>query len=241
MARIKSKPQRMLSALLSSKASRASSLQMRREMRTMRRGSRQKVSATVEGTVGGVVVGGPQGPERKKWDNIVAATNVNTTTPYVFSCLAQITQGTGVGNRVGDRIHVKGLDVEMQVLSTLAATSGNYCFIDVFVVWDKQPNEALAGSNQIFASPSTNLTFGAFDWLERFQVLRRERIHLDSAMGFTKLLNMHVSCDLGCRYGSSGNPATGDLLVCALSPGSAAAPNAQASIAFVARVSYTDE
>jgi len=195
-------------------------------------------SGKVEGVIGGVVVGGPQGAERKKFDNLVGATVVNTSNPYVADVLSGIAQGTAVNQRVGDRIHVKGLDVEYNLSISNASTTSN--FIDMFIVWDKQPNEALAGANVIFQSTNTNLTFGNTDWLERFQVLRRETYSLDVADRLSATGKWHIPLDLGVRFGSSGDPATGDLLVCALSPDAAAA-GSNVTMSYIARVSFTDE
>jgi len=69
-------------------------------------------SNKVEGVIRGVAMGGPSGPERKKFDTFTGSTSVAATTPFIQSCTAGIVEGVASNQRVGSRIQVKGLDFE---------------------------------------------------------------------------------------------------------------------------------
>lgn len=188
-------------------------------------------------TVGGVLIGGPQGPERKKYESLNSNINVTSTAPYVQSLTSGIAQGTGVSQRVGDRIHIKAVDILFDV-QQFTPGSGN-TFLDVFLIADYQPDETVASAAQIFVTPSSNLTYIALDNLERFQILRRERITMDPAQGECRAFNFHLSADLGTRFSSStGAPSSNDLLVCALCPETG---GASAVVSYLSRLTYTDE
>jgi len=207
--------------------------------RAVRAAVRRSAPTTGAKNVRGVLVGGPQGPERKKYETSnTAGVGVNTATPYVQSLTNNLAQGTGVSQRIGDRIHVKGVDIQFNV------TIGSQLipnFMDVFLVLDTQPEETTAGAGTIFETPSTNLTYVSLDSLERFQILKRERIHLDAALAQTHCFTWHQSCELATRFSSSTTaPMSNDLLVVALSN----APNTATdfpTLAYIARLTYTDE
>lgn len=193
-------------------------------------------ASKLSGFVGGKFTSGPQGPEIKKFDNNVTAFNVGTTIPYVFDTLAAIGQGTGANGRIGDRIHVKAMDVLFDVQSLVTTTE---TFIDLFAIVDLQPDGSTAAAGTIFATTSTDLTFLNVDQLERFRVLKRERINLDPGSGLTTKVQWHIPLDLGVRYGSATtSPNSNTVLICALSP---AVSGSYPTVQYVARVSYTDE
>lgn len=192
------------------------------------------------GVLSGVIVDGPQGPERKKWDVNVGFTAVGTAAPYITSILNNIQQGTDANNRIGDRIHVKAVDFQF---NNVASSSAAPTFMDIFLVWDKQPDRTIASVTDIFNTGTTNLTYQNIINLERFQIMKRERINMDSGAGLSTTTTWHQSCEMATRYGGTSSPfwpTTNDLLVVALCPGVAGGTSG-AQISFTARVTFTDE
>jgi len=151
-------------------------------------------------------------------------------------------QGTAVNQRIGDRIHIKAADLQFNVqVPGEAETNNTSTFIDIFLILDTQPQEGTAGAATIFQNSATNLTYIQLDSLERFQVLKRERITFDAADKFTHQFTWHQSAELASRFGSStSTPMSNDLLVCALSP-NAAATNLTPSLSYICRLTFTDE
>ena len=208
---------------------------------------RLKSSGKMSGVVKGVATDGPQGPERKKYDNLVATTAVNTGTPFIASLTSAIAQGTAYNQRVGDRIKLKSVDLEMNVSTVVGASvttlQANQVFMDVAIVWDKQPDAAVPGVTSIFTSSATNLTFSTVANLERFHILRRWNVCLDLAQGLSQIIKDHIPLDLGARFpDATGSPTSNDIYVVAITPNAtASATNVAPSISYVARVSYTDQ
>jgi len=232
---------RIKSALATGKGKRQSSMDRLRSIRTVVPNKRMSVTRRankLEGTFNGVVVSGSQGPEIKKWDVNQGFASVGTSAPYINSLCNNIAQGTNVGNRVGDRIHVKGVDVVFDITAFSAAAPS---FVDLFLVWDKQPDGTIAAASDIFTSTTTNLTFGTIANLERFEVKRRERINMDSGVGLSAAPKWHLSAEMAVRYASAaGWPQTNDLLIVALCPGTTGGTSG-INLSYSARVHFTDE
>lgn len=200
-------------------------------------------SGGFEGLRNGVAVSGSDRPELKNYDVNVSATSVVSGTPYVGSLLSGIAEGTSDSQRIGQKIVVKSVDIELNVtLSLNGATVGSpSAFMDYFVIWDKQPNAAQATAANIFATTTTNLTFMNTQNTERFVVLRRHRVCLDEAQGMGEIFHVHVPLDLATKFPDSNTfPTTNDLLICALSPNTVAAGSYTPNIAYVARMKYSD-
>lgn len=240
---------RVANAIANSKGKRQSSMDRLRSMRTFVPNKRMaKMSNKQEGVISGVVVSGSQGPERKKYDNLVATPQaVNTGAPYIASLTSGIAEATTIAGRIGGRIHIKAIDAEINVGctvgSTVTAPQGNQVYIDVMCVWDKQPDGSVPSAGAVFVSTTTNLTLGNVNNLERFQVLRRERISMDVASGLSQIIKWNVPCEAAVRFGdSTGSPQTNDFYIMALSPNAAASTSTIAPvISYLARVHYTDE
>jgi len=192
--------------------------------------------------VNGVLIGGPQGPERKKVELSQSSIAVTNAAPYVQSLTVGIAQGVGVSQRVGDRIKVKAVDLQFNIQSSGAtSTTAGQTFIDVFLILDTQPQETTAAAATVFQTPSSNLTYIQLDSLERFQVLRRERINLDPAMGLSQTWTWHLSADLGVRFGAANTtPMSNDILVCATTA-QTAANSYTPQLQYISRLTYTDE
>jgi len=211
-------------------------------MKSVRAAVRNAVPTTGAKNVGGVLIGGPQGPERKKYETAnQAGSNVTTSAPYVQSLTNGIAQGVGVSNRIGDRIHVKAVDIQFNVSAGVGITVAAPEFIDVFLILDTQPQQTTAAASTIFSTPGTNLTYIDLDSLQRFQILKRERIHFDVAGSLTHQMTWHQSCELACRFDSgTAAPMSNDLLVCALSPAAITAGQSPL-LSYLARLTFTDE
>lgn len=210
--------------------------------KAVRQAKRVSVPTSGAKNVRGVIVGGPQGPERKKFEVNQAFTTVSSTVPYVQSLTSGIAQGTAVNQRIGDRIHVKGVDLQFNVqVDGADPTPTGGVWIDLFLILDTQPEESTAAANTIFQNSSTNLTYIQLDSLERFQVLRRQRIRLDGASQWSDQFTWHLSAELACRFGSSTSaPMSNDILVCALCPNTASVTS-DPQFAYVSRLTFTDE
>jgi len=208
----------------------------------VKKARRMSAPSTGAKNVRGVLVGGPQGPERKKYEtSVVSGYGVNTATPLVQSLTNNLAQGIQATQRIGDRVHVKAVDLQFNVVSGSNITTGVPEFVDVFLILDAQPQQTTAASTTIFANPATNLTYIDIDSLERFQILKRERIHLDTGSGVSHHFTWHQSCELAIRFDSgTAAPMSNDLLVCALSP-SPNTSNLFPTVSFLARLTFTDE
>lgn len=206
------------------------------------RPSRSASSGKFEGVRSGVATSGSTAPERKNWDTNVATTSVVTGTPYVASLTAGIIEGTSGVTRVGQKILLKSADIEFDCSVVTTNQAGS--FLDIFCIWDKQPDNAVAAAAAIFQTPGTNLTYLLTGNLERFVVLRRERIAFGSPTTGTgdlsKIVNWHIPLELATRFpDAAGSPNTNDLYVCALCPGTLAAFSGT-QISYVSRVKFTD-
>lgn len=205
--------------------------------------AKRAVASSTSGAkvVRGTLVGGPQGPERKKYETSnTGGVVVTAANPYVQSLTNGIAQGTGVSNRIGDRIHVKGIDIQFQANSSATLAAGAPAFCDVFMILDTQPNGATPASNVIFENNNTNLTYLELGVLERFKVLKRERLNFDIAGSQSTVWTWHQSCDLAIRFDTAtGSPQSNDIYVCALSPAANAAT--ETVLSYICRLSFSDE
>lgn len=205
-------------------------------------------SGKFEGVRNGVATAGSSGPEIKNLDVTVANTVVVSGTPYVNSITQTLAEGTGGAQRIGLKVNLKSVDLEANLqimcngtLGSVSATAPYYPVpIDLFVVWDKQPDGVQATAAQILASTSTNLTFGNIGYLDRFVVLRRERIVLDSSTSAVNY-HTHIPLKLATRFAdATAVPFTNDILVLAVSPNTAGAAINNAGLSYVARLKFSD-
>lgn len=209
----------------------------RPRIRSSKRGS-------FEGLRFGVATSGSAGPEKKVVDIQVGSTSVVTGTPYILSMLAGIAEGTALAQRVGAKILLKSMDLEMNIIGAPGANAAaNYAtsVVDIFVIWDKQPDGATPSVGSILVSTSTNLTFGNTNNLDRFVVLRRRTVNLDFQQSMSETWREHIPLELACRFGdATASPQTNDIYVVAVSPNSVNAANLTAAISYVARMKFTD-
>jgi len=198
-----------------------------------------------EGVRFGVATSGSSSPEKKVVDIQVGSTSVVTGTPYILSMLAGIAEGTALAQRVGAKILLKSLDIEMNIIGNPGANVGLNGYaatpIDIFIVWDKQPDGATPTVGSILVSSTTNLSFGNTTNLDRFVVLRRKTVNLDWVSNMGETWREHVPLELASRFGdATASPQTNDIYVMAVSPIAASATTINALISYVARVKFTD-
>ena len=196
--------------------------------------------------VGGVVVAGPQGPERKKYDNQVGQTAVTNGTPYIASLTSAIAEGSAANQRIGGRAHLKSIDVELNWTGNVAGATLTLAYLpaymDVMLVWDKQPDGAVPSVGTIFTASNTNLVFGLLTNIERFQVLKRERLNMDVAGGYSGIIHWHQQLDCATRFADvTGSPATNDFYIVAVTGSPGTGVNFTPAIGYIARVTFTDE
>lgn len=199
-----------------------------------------------EGVRAGVATSGSSGPEVKNLDTLVGVTDVTSTAPYVNSLTQNLAEGTGSSQRVGLKVLLKSIDLEVNFQTRENSTNGTglvglASFMDFFVVWDRQPDGTQATAAQILASTNTNLTFGNIGNLERFTILRRHRVELDSSDA-GQIWNVHIPLALATRFAdATAVPFTNDVLVLAVSPSPAVGVGVQnPGMSYIARLKYTD-
>jgi hypothetical protein len=199
-----------------------------------------------EGVRNGVATSGTPGPEIKNFDINVANTAVVTGTPYILSQTAAIAEGTAGNNRVGIKILIKSFDLQLDVAPMVnggvAGTQGLIpCYVDVYIVWDKQPDGATPAVATIFSQSTTPLTFGNVGQLDRFVVLRRRRFTIDGASGLGYTMTEHVPLNLATRFAdATTNPNTNDIYVVSICNTAASALQYNAGISYSARVKFVD-
>lgn len=191
----------------------------------------------------GVYRAGRAGPEVKNLDTSVGATTVTAAAPYTNALLDAIAEGTSDANRVGMKIQVKSLDITFNVATANAAAGTTQVFVDIWVIHDRQPDQSgAAAAGSIFTASNTNLVRILPQNLDRYTVLRHERIALSPGQGgeSAKILDYHIPLDMSVRYADgTGAPVTNDLLVAFLTPSAAA--TWQPVISYQYRVKFTDE
>ena len=179
-------------------------------------------AARFEGVRRGVATSGTTGPEVKNYDFAVTNTAVVTGTPYVASLGVNITEGVTGTQRIGMKILLKSVDLQMNIqpmvngaISNATAVSGlPPSFMDVFIIWDKQPGGAVAAASTIFTTSATPLTYTNIAQLERFVVLRRKRFVIDGSTSNANVLTEHVPLELSVRYTDAADePQTNDILI----------------------------
>lgn len=211
--------------------------------------SRKSKPRGFEGVRKGVATSGSSGPEVKNLDLLVTNTAVVTGTPYIASMTSALAEGVASGNRVGVKVHFKSWDVRMNITTMLNATiatgttaiTGTPAIMDVFYVWDKQPDGATPAVATIFTTTTTPLTFGNIGQLDRFVVLRRKRYVLDGVDALLFEEQEHIPLDITTRFpDATGAPNTNDFYIVAICNNAQAAATLNGGISYVSRLKFTD-
>jgi len=201
-------------------------------------------SRGIEAVVNGRATSGSAAPEIKNYDNQTAVTEVNTASPFIASMTSSIAEGVTQINRVGAKILLKSLELELNATlagGTTTLSGVQSAIMDVLVVWDKQPDGAVPSVGSILVSTSTNLTFGNTNQLDRFVVLRRKTFAL-SAQNPVEVWRDHVPLALASRFpDATGSPITNDIYIVAVSPAAASSATIIApQLDYVGRIKFQD-
>lgn len=188
--------------------------------------------------VKGRVTTGPQGPELKTVDLVAAGTAVTAAAPVVVSLLAAIAQGTSSTTRIGDRIHIKSINVKINT-ATISSAVGINSFIRWSLVLDKSPDNATATAGAIFANNGSNLTQLTVANLQRFQILRTgvNEVGFCTVTGpVGQTYDVYCPADIATRFPDATGEAVANGLYLVVTTNQAA----NATIDYDVRVRYTD-
>lgn len=180
------------------------------------------------------------------------------TTPVINAVFVPI-QGDDIVNRIGRRVTLKSFQLHgdfyvansKSLVNSIAVPSQS---ISVALVWDKQPNNALAAFGDIFTTSNTPLSMLNMSNTERFTVIKRDWLTFDPMITlatpdgswnntiqhhevFVKL-NKEVHFNAS-NTGTIGDITTGALLLCFVGSNAAGA-NVNITGDFTCRTRFTD-
>lgn len=192
-------------------------------------------------------VAGAAGADAKYFDVASASYACNTTGSITH--LNVITQGNSINQREGKSYRIRNIQIR-GVLETDTTTTrtGTACYL----VWDKQPNKALAAITDIFDT-ITSQSFTKRENTGRFVILKkwhrtlignittpatgREAVDIDKYLKLPKdLVTMLTSGD---TTGVIGDIISGALLWVTMGSVAAGTADANATVGF--RIGFTDE
>jgi len=184
--------------------------------------------------------------EAKYIDIANATYTLNTTGQIIHASV--IPQGTTVNSRVGRKCELKYFQMRGQVEANSTATFNQW---SIYLVWDEQPNKALAAVTDILDA-ATSYALSKRENVQRFKILRKwtgvllgntttpatgkETERLDEYVRLPKgLVVVPTTAD---TTGVIGDVITGALLLVFV--GDSAAGNTAASCVMTARTGFSD-
>lgn len=179
-----------------------------------------------------------------KFVDLASATYEIISTPGIVH-IPIIAQGAGESERIGRQVSLKSLQIHGRLYNGTTATINN---ITMSIVYDRQPNKALAGWTDIYDSNSAN-SFKKDENKDRFQIIKEWRLvvtgsQVTTNVGFGRPLEKYIKLKgLPVSYSTAGTGAIGDintgaLLFCAI--GSSATGTTSCSFQGGFRVRYVD-
>lgn len=206
---------------------------------------RKSTKGKIEGWSKGKIVSGSSNAELKSYDVQQALTNVTSGGSLVVDLLATLAEGVTDDTRIGQKILIKSVDVILKLGSAVGATYNGLGvaqgFMDVALVWDKQPNGATATAAAIFKYPNNSASFGLESNADRFVVLRREHFTCDAYTGASKEVQWHVPMEMASRFTDATSvPQTNGLMIVGISESAAGTTLITPQCGFVARVKFAD-
>lgn len=185
--------------------------------------------------------------DAKFFDIGSAAYACNTTGSVTH--LDIIPQGTTISSREGKAYRVKSITVRGYIASDTACVYAGYL---CYLIWDKQPNKALAGLTDILETASSS-SFLKRENAARFVPLKKwagvvvgntttpttgdELCHIDDYVRFPK--NLVANCTSADNTGVIGNRVNGALLL--VTVGDVAAGNTDCNLITSFRINFTDK
>lgn len=114
--------------------------------------------------------------------------SVNTDSSPVPIHVNIITQGAGNNQRLGNKYRITGLQVKGRAFTDTFTGLSDESIMGYYLVWDKQPNQTLASSNQIWTVDTAN---GLFVWNTGLKVGSRDRFQIVGS--YSTLLGRHTT------------------------------------------------
>jgi len=152
--------------------------------------------------------------ERKFFDIAFSTVALVAPASAVFQHLLDVDQGTGASDRLGQRITVVSIQLEM-FINMNSATTGQALHIRGALVEDRQANGAVPGFNNYYASV-TSTAVRTLSNIQRFRTLKEWDFNINSP-GFAgngtandssevlRKFNLFKKCNIKVRYsGSTG-------------------------------------
>jgi len=151
-----------------------------------------------------------------------------TTAAVQYAPIHTPAVGTSYNNRIGDRSLIKKINIRFTVLPTATETVPND--VRVFLLWDKQPNNAAPGSPLPLLEAKPYATMDP-EYINRFTVLKDATYTTGPDAAATgqvmaqhqrsKPIQWKLNCNLECFHTANGQAitdiATGALLFCFVS------------------------
>lgn len=194
-------------------------------------------------------------PEVKYFDSsqvgvqfVVPSGNTGINMPNGGTCvslLQHINKGLLANQRVGNRFATKSVsyrfEVDLPVTTSTPAGTPVQCSGRVVLVWDKQPNAAVANWAQVFQFASY-LSFMDVGNADRYTVLRNQQFNLspmgDQTLFFEGFCKINMDTIWPAGAADDTPPTTGDLLLLYISDQNVV--TAQPRIQGLWRVRYID-
>nr|WAE42688.1 MAG: capsid protein [Cressdnaviricota sp.] len=127
-----------------------------------------------------------------------------------ITCINEVQQGAAFYNRIGTKITVKSIAVNLNFYTAENFIATGLCNIRCMVVYDRQTNGAYPVISDILSVNDSGYTaaFGQSTGINmsnraRFLVLRDKRWNLDAAQGYNFSLNEFIKGRWDCEYGTT--------------------------------------
>lgn len=179
---------------------------------------------------------------------IDTTTNITLSATSYVQTLNVIGEGTDYNTRIGRHIAAKAIMIDITFLpGTVANVASNADYGIIALVWDKQPNGAVATYANIFSGPTAQ-PFPNMNNSDRFKILKLENFYIQpkfDAAGSLESPSFQEPAkrrwyvplrDMDVEYGSSTTPTTGSVYLCV----GGTAPSSPSQFYYNARFLFTD-
>jgi len=174
--------------------------------------------------------------EEMKYVDTNIGTAVAVSSTPTITCLNLLAQGNNASNRIGNQVRI--MRIECRVVSVVGDATQVMRFV---LVWDKQPNGALALEADLFSVAGQPISLRNNDKIKRFDFLYDKQFSLDTNDSVKVLLDVNTRVNRISYYnGTTGlisNITTGALLLYQISD-SGAVPHPTQGVAL--RVYFLD-